>query len=240
MPEAKKRKITASSRSAKTGKPVDQSIPAAAAARPKASQPTLPEDHIGERIAQIRERKQLTHDGLSQLTKVVDLERKGIARTTIRAYELGIYKPGAREIRVLAAALEVSPSWLVLGIRELGEPDLSPDGSQRLANADEVSRTTIPLAKYVQTLIAFREIDAPDRDAACNLVLSLARLKIGEVEFRRMMAIFQDLGDFFEDAWRDTRDGQPVNSEELLSKIAQAIAEKYSIDIKDFVGNLVK
>ncbi|WP_230678970.1 hypothetical protein, partial [Streptococcus pneumoniae] len=55
---------------------------------------TSPEDQIGARIAQRRTAKGLNHDGLSKLTKLLDLPtNNGISRTTIRGYEVNLYKP---------------------------------------------------------------------------------------------------------------------------------------------------
>jgi len=195
----------------------------------------LPEDGIGERIARVRQQKQLTHDGLSQLTKLVDLEKTGIARTTIRGYELAVYKPGSREIRVLAAALQVSPTWLVLGVPEQGESTLPIAGEQGSSAEQAAAQPRIPWAKFVQSFVAFKELDPADKDAICNVILSLARLKIGEVEYRRMMAIFQELVDNFEDGIRDIKEGREFDPKAAAPKLFEAIAKKYNIEIGDYV-----
>lgn len=79
------------------------------------SHPPLPEDSIGERIRQMRERLRLSQSQFHQRTKELDPEGKGIARTVLIGYEAGKFKPGARELRVLCQAFTVSPSWLLLG-----------------------------------------------------------------------------------------------------------------------------
>lgn len=202
----------------------------------------LPEDKIGERIAHIRQSKRLTHDGLSQLAKLADIEQKGIARTTIRGYELGVYKPGSREIRILAAALEVSPTWLVLGLPDQGEATASPYEKLASESTPPSDLAKIPIAKYLQSLVAFVEMDASDKDAICNLILSLARHKLGEVEYRQLMATFGELGDYFEDGLRDAKEGRPREgfSQEAVSKVGEAIVKKYGVAVGDFVSKHLK
>lgn len=74
-----------------------------------------PEDEIGERIRQKRKELNLSVEQLADLTKEWDYhEGKGIPRSTLYGYESGSYKPAAREIRLLAYALNVSPTYLLL------------------------------------------------------------------------------------------------------------------------------
>lgn len=77
----------------------------------------VPEDKLGHRLKQKREERNLTQEALSILTKVrlFDSEGKGISRPAIVNYEQGNTLPSAREIRILSAALDVTPSWLILG-----------------------------------------------------------------------------------------------------------------------------
>lgn len=77
----------------------------------------VPEDDLGYRIRLLREKKKLTQEALSILTKYpeIDPEGKGLSRPSIVGYEQGKNLPDARGIRLLATALDVTPSWLVLG-----------------------------------------------------------------------------------------------------------------------------
>jgi len=72
---------------------------------------------LGSRIRLVREQKGLTQEALSLLTKYpeIDPEGRGLSRPSIVGYEQGKNLPDARGIRLLATALEVTPSWLVLG-----------------------------------------------------------------------------------------------------------------------------
>ena len=68
------------------------------------------EDGIGIRLKAARESKGLSHSDLHRIT--------GVSRMVISKYESGQNKPGAREIRLLCDALEVSPNQLIYGTEE--------------------------------------------------------------------------------------------------------------------------
>lgn len=72
---------------------------------------------MGDRIRDRREKRNLTQEALSILTKYpeIDPEGRGLSRPSIVGYEQGKNLPDARGIRLLAMALDVTPSWLVLG-----------------------------------------------------------------------------------------------------------------------------
>ncbi|OGS94740.1 MAG: hypothetical protein A3H31_02715 [Gallionellales bacterium RIFCSPLOWO2_02_FULL_57_47] len=75
----------------------------------------LPESGLGDRIRDAREKRGLSQEGLSRLTKAFDVERQGISRTVLTGYEKGKFKPGTRELRILYQALGLTPNWLILG-----------------------------------------------------------------------------------------------------------------------------
>lgn len=82
---------------------------------PTSSVKPPPEDGIGERIKEKRTDLKLSVEQLADLTKEWDYhEGKGIPRSTLYGYEAGTYKPAARELRLLAYALNVSPTYLLL------------------------------------------------------------------------------------------------------------------------------
>lgn len=95
------------------------------AAAPAEARP-LPEKGIGGRIKEARLRKEndLTIEALSRLSKLVDPVGQGIAQQTIVRYEKGDVLPGARELRVLCDALNVSADWLIMGQERKGVVDL--------------------------------------------------------------------------------------------------------------------
>lgn len=77
----------------------------------------LPEDGIGERIREARQRPayDLSVEALSRLCRAYDDEGQGITPTTLLRYEQGKVKPGARELRILCDALDLSADWLLFG-----------------------------------------------------------------------------------------------------------------------------
>ena len=71
-------------------------------------------DSISYEIKRAREKRDLTISDLSRLT--------GISRTVLFGYEGGRTRPGAREIRLIAQALRVSPNRLIFGDEKPFEP----------------------------------------------------------------------------------------------------------------------
>lgn len=67
-------------------------------------------DPIALEIKRAREERDLNISDLSRLT--------GISRTVLFGYEAGRTRPGAREIRLIAEALKVSPNRLLFGREE--------------------------------------------------------------------------------------------------------------------------
>lgn len=87
---------------------------------------TPPEREIGKRINEAMqwESNGLTSEALSRLTKEYDPDGEGIAQSTISRYINADFLPGAREIRILCDALDVSPNWLILGVEDTKAPAL--------------------------------------------------------------------------------------------------------------------
>lgn len=83
------------------------------------SAPQQPESTAGTlaaRIIEHRNRKGFaTVSDLWREVQRVDPERKGIARSTLTQYEHGDFLPGARELRLLCDALNVTPNVLLYG-----------------------------------------------------------------------------------------------------------------------------
>ena len=81
-----------------------------------------PEDGIGDRIRQAREKLGLSQARLAEKTKEQDrFEGKGIPRSVLIGYEAGKHKPGARELRLLCDALDLDVAQLLYGQQDLRE-----------------------------------------------------------------------------------------------------------------------
>lgn len=74
-----------------------------------------PENDLGKRLEYQRTAKSLTQGQLAELTKLADETGKGLSRSVISLYELGINRPGIREVRILCEVLRISPSYLIYG-----------------------------------------------------------------------------------------------------------------------------
>lgn len=177
-----------------------------------------PEERLGERIKLVREKKQLTHDGLSNLAKMADGEGRGISRTTIRGYELGTYKPGARELRILCSALEVTPTWLLLGADQEQTPQVAPDRRPPTPEGRQAKRW----ADLVFPLFAFLELAPDERRQVADLVETMARLRRGEVPFRAFRSFIYDLADTLQDF---VKDKATANPEELRAVFAATLID---------------
>lgn len=84
----------------------------------------VPEDSIGQRIKDARQlpENSLSVEALSRLCRECDPQGQGISRTALVRYESGEIKPGAREIRIICRALELTADWLVLGQKDSRKP----------------------------------------------------------------------------------------------------------------------
>lgn len=70
----------------------------------------IPDDGIGMRIKSARESKKLSQ---------VDVHKKtGLSRTVLINYEAGRHKPGAKELKLICDALQVSPNFLIYGTEQ--------------------------------------------------------------------------------------------------------------------------
>jgi len=170
------------------------------------TQKSMPEDGLGSRVKIVRDQLGITHDGLSNLTKIADVEGRGISRTTIRGYELGTYKPGARELRILSLALKVSPSWLLFGEESESQPvkygQTQPGKSGRR------------WANIVFPLIAFSQLGGNEKQQIASLIETLYRLQKGEVAFRSEKAFVEDMADTLQDHYRDRTEFANFSQEE--------------------------
>lgn len=149
-----------------------------------------PEDGLGERVLMLRTQKGLSHESLSALSKLADPAGVGISRTTIRGYEFGSFKPGARELRILSKALQVSPSWLLLG--------------ETPNQAESIKDESPAHSEVTQLMMAFVALPEPERAALKTLAFSLLKYKIGEVDYRKLMGFGGDLGNMVADAYKNS------------------------------------
>jgi transcriptional regulator with XRE-family HTH domain len=168
---------------------------------------------IGKRIADARDGLGWSQAALHARTKIADSESVGISRSVLSLYELGINKPGAREIRLLCEALKVSPNWLLYGSESPGKAIQA--AFQFLRGSDlEIS---------VRLAVALLALDPVERDALASLVFSIATRKLGDVRLSSVMVMAQIMADDFLKTIRQyvDEDAKSLPIRDLLDRFIQ-------------------
>jgi transcriptional regulator with XRE-family HTH domain len=116
-------------------------------------------------------------------------QRTGISRDTIKQYETGRHLPGARELRLLSAALGVSPNRLLLGSDEFqGEVSLLQEMMES-AQGDE-------LRMAYRFVFLNGMLTQAERNAVLTLIESiLAGRKGGDKGLRETVAFIDEMSD---------------------------------------------
>lgn len=144
-------------------------------ARARTGKPLAPERGLGDRLREVREKAGLSQLGLSELTKKLDPEGKGISRTVLTGYERGNFLPGTRELRVLHDALGLTPNFLVLGTQT---PVVSDQYVEKFVpNKDTLQRARRKLKalkpRQLEALVVILNAVAPDLDDIYEEALAL-------------------------------------------------------------------
>lgn len=172
------------------------------------------EDGIGIRLKTARETR-----GLSQS----DLHNKtGLSRTVLINYEAGRHKPGARELRLLCDALEVSPNHLIYGTEE--------PHSRNSGLADTVlnmGEGAIALAVFLGPMLGAM-LGKDDTRIVLSLIESLLKAKdpIGYAHVMKLVDVFSKFHD-------KSREEQEKQIAELQSN--PEAGEKFQKEIMEHV-----
>jgi len=179
---------------------------------------TAPEDTFPETLTALREGKSLRHDSLSELTKHVDPQKRGIARTTLRGYELGVTKPGIRELRILSQALGVTTNKLIFGT---DIPDsVFIEGSSTTEHRKFLGKDQDTFIEMACFLVSMYRLGEKERDAIYSMTSTLAATKLGEVEYRKLMDATREIVATFIDAHSDTQsEGMPTSQEQMIETV---------------------
>lgn len=124
-----------------------------------------PEEGLGRRLREARERLDLNVSQLCERTKTATSEKKGLSRAVISGYENNAYKPGTRELRILCDSLQVSPNWLVYGIEDPLQPGTT---ISKLFGTD---RPEMAIAKLVYAMTSFPK---EEFESISTLIMSIA------------------------------------------------------------------
>ena len=126
-----------------------------------------------------REARGWTQSVLSNRTKMADPNREGVSRTVLVGYESGKYKPGAREIRLLAEALHITPNWLLYGTEKPFRATL-PSMAFLQGNDD--------LEKALRIALALLILKPHERELIGSILLSLAGRELGDAGLSGVMS----------------------------------------------------
>lgn len=180
----------------------------------KPSPPKSIEDGIGIRLKAAREAK-----GLSQS----DLHNKtGLSRTVLINYEAGRHKPGARELRLLCDALEVSPNLLIYGTEE---PHIRTIGlADSLLSMGEAA--IVPAAILGPMLGAMLGKD--DTRIVLSLIESLLKAKdpVGYAGVMEFVGVFNEINKKSPEEIKQhvaELQSNPAAADEFMQKITQRI-----------------
>lgn len=152
---------------------------------PPAKRRPVPEDGMGQRIKEAREARDWTQSVLSVRTKLGDPNKEGISRTVLVGYESGKYKPGAREIRLLAEVLRVTPNWLLYGKEKPFHASLP---SMEYLQGDDELEIAFRLA------LALFLLKPHEREMIGSLMLSLAGRELGDIRLSGLMSVARRYG----------------------------------------------
>lgn len=170
----------------------------------------VPEDGIGSRLRAAREAKGWSQTALADLSKELDLDRKGIHRTVLVGYEAGHSRPGAREIRILCETLSITPNWLIYGSEFAG-------GSEHVAM--EAARKN-GLFAAMRIALAIAVLKPHERNAFQSLVLSMAGRELGD---RKLSRLFTLAAAFAMPGFE--RFSEVLGDEDLMSRNIQEVLE---------------
>lgn len=148
-------------------------------APPKSTQ--SPDTDVGDRLRLSREQLGFTQAVVSNRTRMIDSEGKGVSRTALIGYEQGTSRPGLREIRLLCEVLTITPNWLIFGDLSASKASLP---SLKLTEAGPNGE----LDAVLRTAIALTALKGHERDALHSLALSLAGRQLGDERLSALVA----------------------------------------------------
>lgn len=134
----------------------------------------------------------------------------GISRETIKQYETGRNLPGAREIRLLSAALKISPNRLLLGTDDFSTPASPLEG---LRDAEGNPENPDGFRSYMQFMGVYTFLLPAERAAILTLIEPILLSRKTSDEVKTMLNMMGDMADAI----------RPV-MDEMQEKLNQGVA----------------
>ena len=119
-------------------------------------------------------------------------QRTGISRETIKQYETGRNLPGAREIRLLSAALQISPNRLLLGTDDFVTPASPLEG---LRDAEGNPGNADGFRSYMQFMGVYAFLLPAERAAILTLIEPILLSRKNSDEVKAMLNMMGDMAD---------------------------------------------
>lgn len=145
-------------------------------------------DFIAIQLRRAREQADISVIELSRLT--------GLSKTVLHGYERGRTKPGAREIRFLSIALNVSPNWLVFGNDEFDQGKRTLSSIYRKIKV-KPGLGAVLASLYVPMVAAF--LDEAEMESLLTLVEALVRAKHAETA-DKMLVVAEEISSAINEA----------------------------------------
>jgi transcriptional regulator with XRE-family HTH domain len=188
----------------------------------------VPEDGIGQRIKEAREARDWTQSVVSVRTKLIDPNEEGISRTVLVGYESGKTKPGAREIRLLAEVLRVTPNWLLYGAEKPFHATLP--SMEYLQGDDEFE-------KALRLSLALFLLKPHERELIGSLMLSLAGRELGDIRLSGLMMLARTLSKEWSEKIKAEMQASTI--EEAIRESAESGATNWGTGLKFDEGEIV-
>jgi len=165
------------------------------------SNPLTQDNIIGKRLKRERKAKEFSQMALAK--------KADISRSAIVHYETGKVIPGGPELIKLAAALEITPNFILSGSDEY----FSSKEPEHTLTADNA------FPNMIRTGLCFLELDRESREAFSAMLLTMVKQKKTEKEFEKFMkllditpSLFSGLSEMLDqplDEWAEkmTKDG---------------------------------
>lgn len=154
--------------------------------------PQLPEEiTFASELIKIRSERGLTQALLAQ--------KSGLSLSAIKAYESGRNMPGARELRELCQALQISPNKLLFGTE-------TPFAATTVANLLIDSDTEDQLVKRMRLAMLSSLLSSDERSSLYVLAESIAIARHGESKVRETLHVADGMAGLGRSLLQGTRD----------------------------------
>lgn len=145
-------------------------------------------------------------------------QRTGISRDTIKQYETGRNLPGARELRLLSAALKISPNRLLLGTDEFVTPASPLAG---LINAENNPINADGFRSYMQFMGIYSLLLPAERAAILTLIEPLLLSRKPADEVRAVLNLMGEMADAVRHAMPEMQGGMQKIAEGRIKPESQ-------------------